>query len=127
MPSRMAQLAARTAVPTLLAMHGETVVHWPGGIESAAVEIKAIVDRTEQIPEVGSLTTQNGKAFPYTWEIQIPNTVQVVNETRPETVSKFVIDGLVWFVDRVVDPGVGGLQRVIVKRTPGSVTKRGGR
>lgn len=126
MPSRLNQLAARTAVPSLLAYAGETIVHWPAGVEANAVEIQAIVDRTEQTQEFGELMDANGRKVPLLCELTIPGSVAVTTyEARPEQASVFVFDGLCWHADRVVDPGrSGGLQRITVKRAQGVTSKR---
>lgn len=126
MSSRMAQLAARTAVPTLLAFHGETIVHWPGGDETAAVEITAIVDRSEQTAEIADLKDQSGERVPVFVELTMAATIEVTTyQARREQCSVFIVDDKAWHAERVIGTDRGsGLQRVIAVRKQGVTTKR---
>lgn len=98
--SQLSDLFAMTALPMLDSQHGEPVLHWPRGREADEVEIRAIVDRSNQTAEGAQIVGADGKSITAYLTVAIVKTVAITFNEKGTDVSILVIDGQRWYCEK---------------------------
>jgi len=117
---------AAAALAQLLDVLGRTVVHWPRGVAADAVNVMAIVDRTDQAAGAGLMNAGTNRHVAKRALLTLSSAVSVTAEEEPKNNSCFVFDGLTWQAEEIVTVEEGS-QDVIVKHVSGVHTGRGRR
>lgn len=82
-------------------MLGESVVHWPAGVERNAETITAIVDRSQQVPDRANWEASNRRSLTKSRGLIVRPTVSVTEPTDKVAASVFVIDGVRWYAHAI--------------------------